>query len=159
MMNLVKTKDLTPAQREAIRSLWNKEYPVKLTLATPKDMDDFLSTLAAPVHYLLTDGNENIFAWAASFMRDNAKWFVIIIDNAYQKQGLGHMLINRLKEDNEVLNGWVTDHDRDVKQNGDVYRSPLTFYLKNGFTVDAATRLELDKISAVKIYWGGCLHN
>jgi hypothetical protein len=152
-MNLVETKELTPVQKEAIRRLWNKEYPAKLALATPKDMDDFLSSLTDPGHYLLADDKGNIYAWAAVFIRDQAKWFVIIIDSMYKKHGLGRMLLNRLKQNNTVLNGWVIDHDKDLKQNGEAYLSPLGFYLKNGFTVHAATRLELDKISAVKISW------
>jgi hypothetical protein len=50
------------------------------------------------------------------------------------------------------LNGWVIDHSKDKKKNGELYHSPLNFYLKNGF-IELTKRLELDKISAVKIKW------
>ncbi|MFT4741942.1 MAG: hypothetical protein ACI9L9_002739, partial [Marivirga sp.] len=50
-------------------------------------------------------------------------------------------------------NGWVIDHSNERKSNGRLYISPLNFYLKNGFKKLSRNRLELDKISAVKIKW------
>ncbi|MCB0473527.1 MAG: hypothetical protein KDC56_10755, partial [Flavobacteriaceae bacterium] len=57
------------------------------------------------------------------------------------------------KEKETELNGWVIDHDNDYKINGELYKSPLNFYLKNGFQKSSDRRLELEKISAVKIKW------
>jgi hypothetical protein len=51
------------------------------------------------------------------------------------------------------LNGWVIDHNNDRKKNGLIYVSPLKFYEKCGFEIQNYMRLELDKISAVKIKW------
>lgn len=62
-------------------------------------------------------------------------------------------MLNKLKEDEAVLNGWVIDHDSDKKLNGNYYKSPIEFYQKNGFEIIAETRLELDIMSAVKIKW------
>ena len=57
------------------------------------------------------------------------------------------------KEKENSLNAWVIDHNRDLKANGDAYRSPLEFYLKNGFKLLSDIRLELTNISAVQVNW------
>ena len=62
-------------------------------------------------------------------------------------------MLNKLKFDEATLNGWVIDHPHDKKRNGKRYKSPLEFYLKNGFILIPETRLQLETISAVKINW------
>lgn len=62
-------------------------------------------------------------------------------------------MLNLAKTKELVLNAWVIDHDTDRKKTGEVYKSPLNFYLKQGFKKLPDQRLELDKISAVKIKW------
>jgi GNAT superfamily N-acetyltransferase len=151
-MQLHQTTSLTPYEKEAIRSVWNGEYPVKLTLATMQDMEEYFLGLQNARHSLLMDG-DNVAAWAADFDRDNERWFAIIVDGKYQRAGLGGKLLDHLKQHNAVLNGWVADHNNDLKQNGAPYISPLSFYLKHGFEVLADVRLELEKLSAVKIRW------
>ena len=92
-------------------------------------------------------------AWAVIFERDSEKWFAIIVDSELHQIGLGSKILNRLKTFSSELNGWVIDHENDNKANGEPYRSPLAFYLKNEFTLIPENRLELDFISAVKINW------
>ena len=58
-----------------------------------------------------------------------------------------------LKENEEMLCGWVIDHHDDRKINGELYLSPLNFYLKQGFDILKEQRLELPTSSAVKISW------
>ncbi len=77
----------------------------------------------------------------------------MILDARIQGKGFGRQLLNMAKEKEAKLNAWVVDHDRNLKKNGEIYRSPLDFYLKNGFEKLAESRLESDKISAVKIHW------
>ena len=62
-------------------------------------------------------------------------------------------MLKQAKRKESELNGWVIDHNLEKKKNGDYYRSPLNFYLKNGFRTLTTDRLELGKISAVKIKW------
>ena len=62
-------------------------------------------------------------------------------------------MLNTLKNDENTLNGWVIDHNSDKKLNGNIYQSPLEFYIKNGFETLSETRLELEIMSAVKIKW------
>lgn len=151
-MQLHQTTSLTPFEKEAIRSIWNGEYPVKLALTTMQDMDEYFLGLLNARHSLLMDGGK-VAAWAADFDRNDERWFAIIVDSRYQHKGVGGRLLDILKHNNGILNGWVADHDNDLKQNGDTYRSPLSFYIKHGFEVLHDIRLELDKLSAVKIRW------
>lgn len=97
--------------------------------------------------------NNSIGGWYFDFVREQEKWFAIILDSSLQGKGFGTKLLNMAKEKEPELNGWVIDRDTDRKRNGDLYRSPLPFYLKNGFEKISDTRLELEKISAVKITW------
>lgn len=101
----------------------------------------------------MIDESQNIRGWCFDFIRENEKWFVIVVDSKLHGIGLGTKLLNAAKEKEVELNGWVVDHNRDRKKNGDFYRSPLDFYLKNGFEKLSESRLVLDKISAVNIKW------
>ena len=59
----------------------------------------------------------------------------------------------RIKKNNTILSGWVIDQENEVKQNKDFYKSPIPFYIKNGFTISTDIRIENEKISDVKIKW------
>lgn len=45
------------------------------------------------------------------------------------------------------------DRGNELKLNGQIYAPPMPFYLKNDFTLIAGTRIETEKISAVKMVW------
>ena len=75
------------------------------------------------------------------------------LQSAFQGNGYGELLLNSLKEGLNEFYGWVIDHDRDLKSNGEPYQTPMPFYLKNGFELLADQRLETEIISAVKIKW------
>ena len=62
-------------------------------------------------------------------------------------------MLDKLKKHETVLNGWVIDHHDDLKKNGQFYQSPLKFYEKCDFKIMTSERIELPKISAVKITW------
>jgi hypothetical protein len=78
-------------------------------------------------------------------------WFAIIIDDQMQRKGKGSLLLEELKKEKNNLNGWVVDHENDRKKNGEAYKSLLLCYIKNGFITCNGTRIENEKISAVKI--------
>ncbi|GGI27649.1 hypothetical protein [Pedobacter mendelii] len=75
------------------------------------------------------------------------------LDEKIHGMGKGTALLSALKENETVLNAWVIDKEEAIKQNGEIYKSPLNFYLKNGFMVYPEMRLENEKMSAVKIIW------
>lgn len=151
-MKIIKASSLSPEQKDMICQLWNMEYPQKLAI-TITAFDEFLEASASQTHFLIMEDETTITGWAYTFDREDDRWFSIIISEAHQGKGLGHVLLNLIKEKETRLNGWVIDHPHDRKQNGQPYRSPLSFYIKNGFTTLPHARLENEKISAVKIEW------
>lgn len=152
-MKIIEQQALTKEQQPQVISLWNKEYPDTLSYQTEEQFDDYLKGLKEPQHLLLTDEQGILQGWAITFEREEATWFAIILDSQLHGKGLGSRLLDSLKLKHKILNGWVIDHDRAIRSDGTPYRSPLGFYLKNDFKLLSDTRLELDKISAVKIVW------
>lgn len=153
-MKIIEQKELTREQQAQVVRLWNKEYPDTLAYRQEEEFSHYLQGLTAPLHYLLVDEQENLRGWALTFEREGEQWFAIILDSQIHGQGLGSTMLKKLQSKHRVLNGWVIDHDRAIRSGGAPYRSPLGFYLKNGFETVPETRLELEKISAVKIMWG-----
>lgn len=152
-MKIVRKEVLSLEEKEVLQELWNNEYPLRLHLKTTEDFELYLNGILNTKHYLLFDDSDKINGWAFTFLREDENWFAIILDKQIQGKGNGSLLINELKKYNDILNGWVTDHENEVKQNNEIYKSPMVFYLKNGFTILAETRLENEKMSAVKINW------
>ena len=144
---------LDAAQKEAIYRLWNNEYPSQLGYSALAELDVYLENLKDPHHYFAVNEADDIVGWAFSFEREGERWFAIIVDSTLHRSGVGTMLLNKLKANSTVLNGWVTDHDKYVKANGSPYPSPMGFYLKNSFVVCEGVRLEFEKLSAAKICW------
>ena len=152
-MKIIKQKTLNEIQKKEILELWNNEYPEKLTYKSIEDFENYLNKLTEQNHYLLIDEYNKINGWATTFKRENETWFAIIISEKLHGKGIGTRILDTIKEDETVLNGWVIDGDSDKKSNGNNYRSPLEFYIKNEFEVLSDTRLELEIMSAVKIKW------
>jgi len=118
-----------------------------------KEFDSYLVGLENLQHVLVKDGRNNVLGWYSDFKRANEIWFAMILDTSVHGKGIGTSLIEKAKKSNKTLNGWVIDHADYPKNDGSMYKSPLEFYLKNDFKVLKETRLELPKISAVKIIW------
>ena len=152
-MAIISTGTLSAQQKIAVSLLWNQEYPVQLLLQNVADFDHYLSGLSDLQHLLYTGLNDELLGWAIKFKRNGEKWFAIIVDSHMHKQGIGAMLLQKLREDETVLNGWVVDHDSYKKSNAEAYQSPLPFYIKNGFKAELDIRSESDTLSAVKISW------
>lgn len=150
---ITESSHLAIAEKEIIFRLWNKEYPEKLCFKTIPDLENYLVTLANAEYYFLKNTAGEIEGWAITFMRENEKWFTLTVSIEAQGRGKGTSLLDKLKENSENLNGWVIDHNNDVKQNGEPYKSPLVFYQKNNFLICTEIRLEIPVLSAVKITW------
>lgn len=152
-MRIVETAGLSPVQKKEIIALWDQEYPAQLKFARAEAFDMYLQGINKPLHILCIDNEHKLLGWAVLFERDSETWFAVIVGHTKQKQGIGTRLLNVLKEKATPLNGWVIDHERYLKDDGTIYRSPMRFYLKNGFNVFKAKRLETEKLSAVKMSW------
>jgi len=143
---------LSPVEKESVMKLWNSEYPVQLAYDKAENFNIYLNGLNSPIHILVRLNNE-IVGWATKFLRDQEKWFVIILSSSIHGQYIGSRLMDHIKAHESLLYGWVIDHDKDIKVNGKPYVSPLNFYLKQGFEIIKDQRLELPTLSAVKISW------
>ncbi|RKR10244.1 hypothetical protein C8C83_1917 [Flavobacterium sp. 90] len=152
-MNIIEKDVLSLEEKDSLMQLWNNEYPVKLHLKTIEDFELYLNGLSNTKHYLLLDNSNKINGWTFTFLREDENWFAIILDSQIQGKGNGSLLMNEIKIKNNSLNGWVIDHENEVKQNGNFYKSPMPFYIKNGFAIITETRIENEKMSAVKINW------
>ncbi|WP_158795451.1 N-acetyltransferase [Pedobacter sp. L105] len=152
-MEIIPTDILSSYQKIAVLKLWNLEYPEQLQCKTMAEFEHYLFTLANVNHFLLLDDAHEIVGWAFKFTRDTAVWFAIILDGTIHLKGFGSLLLDQLKDKETSLNGWVVDHNHYLRSNAEIYRSPLNFYLKNGFRVIEDVRLELPHLSAVKITW------
>jgi GNAT superfamily N-acetyltransferase len=151
---IIQSSELNEQSKQQLLDLWNNEYPEKISYNSLIEFDYYLQNLNNLNHFLLTDNSDIILGWAMVFDRDNEKWFAIILSEKLQRKGLGRKMLDELKQVEPILNGWVIDHNNDKKKNGLTYFTPLGFYKKNGFEIQTDIRLELDKISAVKIKWG-----
>lgn len=152
-MKFIKTNILNDTQKTQIIELWNNEYPKKLRHESFESFESYLKNLKEQNHILLIDNENFVKGWYADFIRENEKWFAMIINSEFQGKGFGTKLLNKAKSEENELNGWVIDHHKYVKQNGAFYLSPIEFYKKNEFKIINNVRLELEFISAVKIKW------
>lgn len=149
----IETSALDTRQKQSLMQLWNSEYPKNLAYQNIADFEKYLQNLSDIRHILLVDGFDNILDWAFTFIRDEERWFAILLSETIQGEGFGKKMIDKLKSQENELNGWVIDHNSDKKSNGQNYLSPLGFYRKCGFKVLTNERIELEKISAIKIKW------
>ena len=152
-MKFIESNQLNKAQKEAVLKIWNKEYPKLISHEYLTDFEEYLDKLKNKNHVLLKDSHSNIKAWYCDFIREDERWFALIIDASMQGKKIGTAFLNLAKTKNPNLNAWVMDKENELKQNGDTYKSPLNFYIKNGFQILPNIRLETEKMSAVKIIW------
>ena len=152
-LKVLKTTELNEQAKIQVLDLWNNEYPVKLSYSNLSDFESYLRNLSNPQHYLLANDRGLILGWAFTFDREDERWFAIILSETIKGSGIGRKILEEIRCDEPILNGWVIDHNNDKKQNGQYYISPLKFYVKCGFEVIDDTRLEIDKLSAIKIKW------
>lgn len=152
-MNIRLVRNMTSAEQNTIHRLWNQEYPKQLQHQDLAEFQNYLNGLSDLQHFLLYNESKEVVGWALQFTRTEEVWFAVILNSTVHGKGYGTRLLNELKKTAQVLNGWVIDHNKDLREDGKSYNSPLDFYLKNDFKVLADTRLESEKISVVKIQW------
>lgn len=151
IMNTFKT--LTPEQYRAILHLWNNEYPAQLRHPSITELHIWLEGLIDAYHMFATEEDGQITGWCTTFTREGKRWFAMIIHHKAQGTGIGTKFLDKAKERDNELHGWVIDHSNDQKGDGTPYQSPLPFYLKHGFEIVPGNRMETQKISAAHIQW------
>ncbi len=153
-MICTETATLDQKQKEFVTQLWNKEYPHTLKLDGVPGFENYLLSIKPITHFILYD-NGTPLGWACLFEREGGNWFAMLIDSSIHGRYYGSTLLNKLKNAEGVnkLSAWAVDHSTHTRADGAGYRSPLGFYLKNGFTVIPEVRNDTEKMSAVKIEW------
>ena len=152
-MEIIQTSNLTKEQLTRILKLWNAEYPSQIVYSNGQDFENFIAGMKNARHFTITDDEAHVEGWLCIFERNDADWFSMIVSGASQGKGYGSALLREAKENIKSLHGWAIDHNRDVKSNGESYKSPLEFYTKNGFEIVSNERLENNSVSTVKILW------
>jgi hypothetical protein len=152
-MQIIEKKELSTEEKIQISEIWNEEYPTTLSFTSQSGFDEYLNSLSNPYHYILQNENNEIKGWACKFERENEKWFAIILNKNAQGKGFGKKFMNAIKHDENRLCGWVIDKENFLKKNGDMYKSPLNFYINNSFNLNPDIRIDNEKLSAVKITW------
>lgn len=153
MITFFESNNLSKTVKKEVLKLWNQEYPIQLNYKNELELDHYLEGLNDQSHVVIFNESNDTIGWYFDFIREEERWFAIILDSSSHKQGIGTRILNHAKRNNAVLNGWVIDTDQYKKASGERYQSPLEFYLKNGFKIQDEGRLEDDKISALRIRW------
>jgi GNAT superfamily N-acetyltransferase len=146
------TQTLSTDQKQAVAALWNTVFPSGLAFSETRGIDDFLASLE-DVHFTLVSQDGTLQACFIAFIRDELRFFSILLADSAQGKGLGTSLLDRAKQRYRELNGWVIDSPAYQRGDGMPYASPLAFYTKNGFEIVAADRWDNDQLKSVKVRW------
>lgn len=152
MLSIRKKYSLENDEAEALHKLWNSAYPISVAYSSLEKFWDYLLELQDLEHFLLVTSKGVICGWYFEFTREEERWFGIIISDKLQGKGWGKKLMLKAQAAASSLFGWVVDHDRDLKADGTLYRSPLQFYLSLGFEL-LEERFEKGTVSCAKIKW------
>lgn len=152
-MNYISTQILTTLQKLQIIDLWNDSYPVSIRHNGVESFDNYLAKLTDQNHILLLDKKDTVKAWFFDFIRENERWFAMIVSPELQGKGIGSRLLCLGKAFNKGLNGWTVYDTKYEKADGRPYRSPVDFYIKNGFKIHPEIVWETPVMNSMKITW------
>jgi GNAT superfamily N-acetyltransferase len=152
-ITIIETTEPDIEQKIQLVKLWNTVYPASISFRHAGALDEYLSGLDKLSHTFMLDSLDQICAWYFDFMRDEKRFFGLLIHTDFQGKGLGKQLLNKAKKQHDQLNGWVVDQQGLLLSNGQEYSSPLSFYLKNGFVKKSGERWDTDKLQCVKVSW------
>lgn len=151
-MNLLEKNSLNKIERKEVFHLWNSQYPINLNYSTLSHFENYLEILQSEFHLLVMVDNQ-IKGWYFDFLREDERWFGLLLASDLQGRGIGTDILSRAKTQRRKLCGWIIPVDNYLRADGQPYKSPQDFYLKNGFDILSNIRLETENISAVKIEW------
>ena len=125
---------------------------IDLNYSNFSEFENYLQGLKDQFHLLvILDGQ--IKGWYFDFLREDERWFGLILHSDLQGKGVGTQILSRAKTQRSELHGWIIPIGKYLKSNGQPYKSPQEFYSKNGFDVLLSLKLQSEKISAIKIKW------
>lgn len=153
-MKITQIHQLNHRQREVIRTqLWNQEYPISIQLQSHQAFSEYLFPLEDRRHYLAIE-NEEIVGWLMDFIRDEQRYFAMIVLQEHQRKGIGSTLLSTAKENNNRLTGWVIEDNQTLlKQNGEIYTPPISFYERHQFQLLRDVQLKIPQFAMFQIQW------
>ncbi len=149
---MVESEHLDLQTRVDVFDLWNMAYPKNIALRLPTDFDNYLNKLSDLRHAFIRGTNNQLIAWYADFIRNNSRWFALIIHPDHHGHGFGKHFMNHAFKQNTELNGWVVTGDQYIRRDGKPYVSPLGFYEKLGFANTKETFIS-DTLETVHVKW------
>ncbi len=152
-MDSFETENLTEEETIDLFYLWNKEYPKILQYFEIDGLRKYLNALKEPRHVLYKDSTGKVKAWYCDFLRDEERWFAMILQRELQGKGMGTQILQHAKVRRSHLNGWVILKNTYKRSDGETYYSPAAFYIKNGFQIFEDITLNIGIFSAVKMEW------
>ncbi|KXX70213.1 hypothetical protein [Flammeovirga sp. SJP92] len=144
-------RELNAFEKKRLMEIWNNEYPMQLSYKSLEAFEKYLNGVSNKNFILAKTYGNQIVGWFFKFEREGKLWFATIVDEKHKGKKIGSTLLKLGKKEFGTLHGWVIDHNRYFKNNGEKYFSPLEFYLKNACRVHHSQRLEIPILSAVKI--------
>ncbi|MEZ4931315.1 MAG: hypothetical protein R2788_04180 [Saprospiraceae bacterium] len=112
-MKISRYKTLTTYQKAALLELWNNEYPAQLGYSDMAAFDTYLNILINVEHFLVEANDGKILGWYFHFLRDHAKWFVIILSSEIQEEG-NYAVGKGQKNGNGTV--WLVDGSRPLQE-------------------------------------------
>ena len=152
-MKFVEYDVLPPFVWPQLQGIWNGVYPTVLAKDSLEDFQADLSKYEDYWHVLAMDEEDNVIGWYFDFIRENDRWFGIIIDGSNHGRGIGRKLLEIAKTNRSRLCGWVFPTSEYIKADGTHYPSPIPFYLKLGFETLPEVELNTDTFTLIKILW------
>lgn len=152
-MKFVNTKILSEHQQSQLFLLWNNESPRIISYEKENDLKKFLAHLIQPRHILLIDKDKNVQGWFVDFLKNDEKWFIVIINSRLKGKGYGSKILTKAKEINSELNGWIINTHEYLLINGNTYIPPIKFYKKNGFEIFPEIMRKTNGLKTIKIRW------
>ncbi|SNR14600.1 GNAT family N-acetyltransferase [Tenacibaculum jejuense] len=149
-MEFIKVSTLHYNEIQSLKELWNAEYPECIRYNTTNEFNNYLDSLIK-VNHVLVKENNTIVGWYADFEREEERWFLMILNQKTQGKGIGKHLISNAKQNHSILNGWVVTNNDYKKSDGTLYKSPIGFYKKLGFTFFEDITLNSSGLKAIKI--------
>lgn len=143
---------LNEADRNNIFELWNTLYPSQVTFSTYQDFESFLEASKKQLNVVHRNDQGILSGWLMVFERDNKRNFVMLISENHQAKGVGRLLVDEMKKREDQVQGWIVTDSTYVRSDGRLYKSPLGFYKKLGFSItnDQWTKKDL---RSTKIIW------
>ncbi len=104
---------------------------------------------------IIATSDEKLIGWLMVSFADKLGiyHFNMLVHRDFQRTGIGSKLLLNAKEHFNELYGVVVPVNRYKRRDGTQYRSPLEFYLRNGFQLTGKKFIGYKDVTMVEIKW------